>query len=568
MKLSATLPALLGFFSLAVAAPTPETQTLEARSSVSVNLASGTIVGSSILGIDTFNGIPFADPPVGNLRLAPPQKLSKNLGTFNTPLLPPACPQMFLSTGSSNILIKLLGSFLNFPFLQPITGQEDCLNISVQRPAGTKASDKLPVAFWIYGGGFQLGATVTYDGTSLLATAIAQNQPMIYVAVNYRVAGFGFLPGAEILKNGSANLGLLDQRMGLQWVADNIAVFGGDPDKVTIWGESAGAMSVFDQMILYGGNATYNSKPLFRGAIMNSGTAAPAERIDSPKAQAVYNNVVNKAGCSGKADTLACLRQLPYSTFLNAVNSVPSIFSYSSLGLSYLPRPDGVVLQDSPDVLFEQGKYHPVPMIIGDQEDEGTLFSIFQTDVNDSPSLVNWLSTYMFSNATKAQLTQLVNTYDTALSSGSPFRTSIFNEFYPGFKRTAALLGDLVFTLTRRMELTTAAKLNPGVPTWSYLSSYDYGTPFLGTFHASDILQVFYGVLPDNAMLSARSYFFNFIYNLDPNVGTTGYATWPKWSDNQQLMWFQSANSNSLLADNFRNESYQWIVQNKAALRV
>ncbi|PKK48648.1 hypothetical protein CI102_6577 [Trichoderma harzianum] len=570
MKLSRALPALLGFSSLVVAAPTPEKveNTIEARSPVSVQIASGTIVGSSIAGIDTFNGIPFADPPVGNLRLAPPQKLSKSLGTFTTPLLAPACPQMFVSTGSSNIIIKLLGSFLQFPFLQPITGQEDCLNISVQRPKGTKAGDKLPVAFWIFGGGFQLGATVTYDGSSLLSSAVSQGQPFIYVAVNYRVAGFGFMPGAEILKNGSANVGLLDQRMGLQWVADNIAAFGGDPDKVTIWGESAGAMSVFDQMLLYGGNATYNNKPLFRGAIMNSGTAAPAERIDSPKAQAVYNNVVSKAGCSGSSDTLACLRKLPYNTFLNAVNSVPSIFSYNSLGLSYLPRPDGVVLQDSPDALLEQGKYYPVPMIVGDQEDEGTLFSVFQNNVTSTSSLVGWLSEKMFSNATKNQLTELVNTYDTAISSGSPFRTSIFNDLYPGFKRTAALLGDLTFTLTRRMELTVASQVNPNVPSWSYLSSYDYGTPFLGTFHASDIIQIFYGILPNNAMRSTRTYIFNFLYNLDPNVGVKGYANWPKWADNQQLMWFQTSNSQSLLADDFRDDSYQWIVKNKDVLRV
>ncbi|KAL7962355.1 alpha/beta-hydrolase [Trichoderma compactum] len=570
MKLSRALPALLGFSSLAVAAPTPEKveKQIEARSPVSVQIASGTIVGSSIAGIDTFNGIPFADPPVGNLRLAPPQKLSKSLGTFTTPLLPPACPQMFVSTGSSNIIVQLLGSFLQFPFLQPITGQEDCLNISVQRPKGTKAGDKLPVAFWIYGGGFQLGATVTYDGSSLLSSAVSQGQPFIYVAVNYRVAGFGFMPGAEILKNGSANVGLLDQRMGLQWVADNIAAFGGDPDKVTIWGESAGAMSVFDQMLLYGGNATYNNKPLFRGAIMNSGTAAPAERIDSPKAQAVYNNVVSKAGCSSSADTLACLRRLPYNTFLSAVNSVPSIFSYNSLGLSYLPRPDGVILQDSPDALLEQGNYYPVPMIVGDQEDEGTLFSVFQNNVTSTSTLVNWLSQYMFSNATKNQLTELVSTYDTAISSGSPFRTSIFNDLYPGFKRTAALLGDLVFTLTRRMELTVASQLNPNVPIWSYLSSYDYGTPFLGTFHASDIIQIFYGILPNNAMKSTRTYIFNFLYNLDPNVGVKGYANWPKWTDNHQLMWFETANSQSLLADDFRDDSYQWIVKNKDVLRV
>ncbi|KAH6608175.1 triacylglycerol lipase [Trichoderma cornu-damae] len=571
MKLSKTLLALLGFSSLAVAAPAPapeNSEKLEARAPVSVQLASGTIVGSSLGGIDTFNGIPYADPPVGNLRLSPPQKLSKNLGTWTAPLLAPSCPQQFVSSGSQNILMQLLGSFLQLPFLQPITGQEDCLNISVQRPKGTKAGDKLPVAFWIYGGGFQLGSTVTYDGSSLLSTAIYQGQPFIYVAVNYRVAGFGFLPGAEVLKNGAANLGLLDQRMGLQWVADNIAAFGGDPDKVTIWGESAGAISVFDQMLLYGGNATYNGKPLFRGAIMNSGTAVPAEPIDSPKAQAVYDNVVSKAGCSGSADTLACLRQAPYGTFLNAVNSAPTIFSYNSVALSYLPRPDGVVLPDSPDVLFEQGKYYPVPMIVGDQEDEGTLFSLFQTDVTSTSSLVNWLSDYMFFNATKAQLTQLVETYDAAISSGSPFRTGIFNELYPGFKRTSALLGDLVFTLTRRMELAAAAKVNPGVPIWSYLSSYDYGTPFLGTFHASDILQVFYGLLPNNAMHSTRTYFFNFIQNLDPNVGVQGFSNWPKWADNQQLMWFQSADSNSLLADDFRDDSYQWIVQNKNVLKV
>jgi carboxylesterase type B len=105
---------------------------------------------------------------------------------------------------------------------------------------------------------------------------VAEGKPIIFVTVNYRVAGFGFLPGAEILADGSSNLGLLDQRLGLQWVADNIAAFGGDPDKVTIWGESAGAISVFDQMALYDGNITYKGKPLFRAGIMNSGSVIPA----------------------------------------------------------------------------------------------------------------------------------------------------------------------------------------------------------------------------------------------------------------------------------------------------
>lgn len=119
-----------------------------------------------------------------------------------------------------------------------------------------------------------------YDPASLLSQAIDQDQPFVFVGVNYRVAGFGFMPGKEILADGSSNLGLLDQRMGLEWVADNIAAFGGDPTKVTIWGESAGAISVFDQMALYGGNITYKDQPLFRGAIMNSGSIV--SRQDGP----------------------------------------------------------------------------------------------------------------------------------------------------------------------------------------------------------------------------------------------------------------------------------------------
>lgn len=86
-----------------------------------------------------------------------------------------------------------------------------------------------------------------YDGTGLVNYGVEINRPFVFVAVNYRVAGFGFMPGKEAMEGGAGNLGLLDQRMGLQWVADNIASFGGDPDKVTIWGESAGAISVLCQ---------------------------------------------------------------------------------------------------------------------------------------------------------------------------------------------------------------------------------------------------------------------------------------------------------------------------------
>lgn len=414
-----------------------------------------------------------------------------------------------------------------------------------------------------------------YDGSSLVADSIALGKPIVFVAVNYRVGGFGFLPGAEILADGASNLGLLDQRLGLEWTADNIGYFGGDSSKVTIWGESAGAISVLDQMVMYDGDHTYNGNALFRGAIMDSGSITPADPVNCPKGQAIYDHVVSKAGCAGSADTLACLRSADYTTFLNAVNSVPGILSYSSLALSYLPRPDGNVLTDSPDALIGANKYAAVPMIVGDQEDEGTLFALFQSNITDTDQIVQYLSTYYFKSATTDQLKTLVDTYPDDISSGSPFNTLLLNDIYPEFKRLAAILGDLAFTMTRRVFLTAANKVNPSVPSWSYLASYDYGTPVLGTFHASDLLQVFYGILPNVASQDIHSYYFNFVYNLDPNSASGGTSSidsqvslnWPQWGVDNQLVQFYALSSN-LLADTFRASSFSWISNNVASLRV
>ena len=413
-----------------------------------------------------------------------------------------------------------------------------------------------------------------YDGGPLVSNAMDMGKPYVFVAVNYRTGGFGFMPGKEVLQDGSANLGLLDQRMGLEWVADNIAAFGGDPDKVTIWGESAGAISVFNQMALYDGDNTYNGKQLFRGSIMNSGSIVPADPVDCPKGQVVYNTVVTRAGCASAPDTLACLRALPYANFLDAANSVPAILSYNSVALSYLPRPDGKILTASPDLLVKQKKYAAVPMIVGDQEDEGTLFSLFQSNITTSAKLVSYLSTIFFQGATKAEMTALVNTYDDSLLAGSPFRTGILNEVYPGFKRLAAILGDLVFTLSRRVFLKDALAANPSVPAWSYLASYNYGTPILGTFHGADILQVFYGILPNYASKSIQSFYANFVYNLDPNNAAGGTSSrskvslsWPQWAKDKTLFQFFD-NRGGYLKDDFRTKQYNWIDANIGALHI
>lgn len=557
-----TLLSTLTIVALVVALPAlePGPTQLEGRlSNVKVSFRGGSVTGRSLLGTESFDGIPFAHPPVGPLRLKPPQRYSDQLRNYDGTRIAPSCSQMIISSSAKDVLRKTISAALSLPILKEIKGQEDCLTIKVQRPAGTKADAKLPVLFWIHGGGFQFGTISAFDAASLFATAVPQGQPFVFVAVNYRLGGFGFLPGAEVKKDGSANLGLLDQRMGLEWVADNIGAFGGDPSQVTIWGESAGAVSVFDQMLLYGGNATYKDKPLFRGAIMNSGSATPTEDVDGDKGQAVYDQVVRAGGCVGPADTLDCLRKLPYQEFYNAVTSLPSVLSYSSLAMPYLPRPDGTVLPSSPEEAIAHGQFYKVPAIIGDQEDEGTLFSQFTTNITTTDKLTSYLSELYFPKVPKATVQRLVNLYSEDPAAGSPFRTGNSNQLYPGYKRIAALLGDISMIIIRRVTLDTTNTVAPDMPTWSYLASYNYGTPTLGTFHASDLVQIFYGVPHNHASDSCRSYYFNFLYNLDPNKGVGAYMNWPRWSQDRNIMWFKSASQNELLKDDFRSEVYTFL---------
>jgi carboxylesterase type B len=236
------------------------------------------------------------------------------------------------------------------------------------------------------------------------------------------------------------------------------------------------------------------------------------------------------------------------------------------VNLSYLPRPDGKALTQSPDALLKAGKYAKVPFIVGDQEDEGTLFGLFTPNITTQQELKTYFSEVFFNNASPEQISGLVSSYQTITEDGSPFRTGLLNNYYPQFKRISAILGDVTFTLTRRVFLEIANQVNPSVPSWSYLATYNYGTPILGTFHASDLLQVFYGVLPNNAAKTIRGYYYSFIYNLDPNEGNS-FMNWPKWSENKKLIDFQ-ANRNQYLDDDFRSDSYQLLKDNVASFRV
>lgn len=366
LTLAATLVGLVGAASLV--------STSNATATTTVVLPAGTVIGSVGDGIEYYRGIPYAQPPTGPLRLKPPVCL-ESFGLVQATGVGPACPQMTAVDLTPLLLdVAVLPDVEQNLYFGTTLGDEteDCLTISVMRPQGTAADAELPVLFWIYGGGFETGSPQMYNGSVLIPQSVAQGKPIIFVAVNYRLGAFGFLGGSEVLADGAANLGLLDQRMGLEWVADNIAAFGGDPDAVTIWGESAGAISVFDQLALFDGDNTYKGRTLFRGAIMDSGSITPTEPVNGVKAQGIFDMVVEAAGCASAADSakLECLRGVDYDTFANASNSVPSFLGYNSLAFSYAPRPDGRILTASPEDLAQTGKYAAVPMIIGNQENE------------------------------------------------------------------------------------------------------------------------------------------------------------------------------------------------------
>lgn len=414
---------------------------------------------------------------------------------------------------------------------------------------------------WFYGGGFEFGSTAEFNPTPFVEKSITLGHDILYIETNYRLNGFGFLAGKELQADGSTNLGLRDQRKAMEWIQENIAAFGGDPTKVTIWGESAGSISVFDHTIINGGNINYNGKPLFRGGIMDSGSIWPAETVTSAKAQSVYDTVVARSGCSNATDSLACLRSVPYETLLTAVTSLPAIFGYEGINLAYPPRPDpsNSFYPLSPELALLAGEYAKVPIIIGDQEDEGTVFSLFQENITTSAELITYIKNY-FPLSTIAEITAFVNTYPADPASGylAPFNSSASNNIYPEFKRLAAIVGDVGFILQRRSYLTTVA---PHLNAWSYLATYLHGLPVIGTFHTSDDIEV-YGDGPSIlGAASMQTYYISFINYLNPNNISTAapLIEWPLYTTSTRQLLNFSATENTLITDNFRQPSYEFI---------
>ncbi|RMY59482.1 hypothetical protein D0863_11918 [Hortaea werneckii] len=323
MHLLQFLASSISLFTVVRAASTPPTVTVK----------NGTLQGryNEQWDQDFFLGIPYAQPPLGDLRFRWPQSIEEKWnGTRDATEYGYSCYQY-----KSNFNLS-----------------EDCLTLNVIRPSGYD-NQSLPVLMWIYGGGLYAGSSADpqYNLSGIVNTASKSGQPFIGVSINYRLGVWGFLQNPAILNEGSSNAGLLDQRMAMMWVQENIAAFGGNPKKVTVWGESAGAQSIGLHMHSFGGR----DDGLFSSAILESGGPVGASLNPIPFYTSAFENLTRTVGCydggSGQYATahieaLACLRNLTSEQLF-----------HSNYTVVWNPIVDGTFLTAYPSQLAATGNF-------------------------------------------------------------------------------------------------------------------------------------------------------------------------------------------------------------------
>ncbi|KAM5263907.1 cocaine esterase-like [Ctenodactylus gundi] len=311
-------------------------------------------VTESDVGVHTFLGIPFAKPPVGPLRFAPPEALEPWSGVRDGTSHPAMCLQDI--TAMSTQALKLLN--LTLP---PIPMSEDCLYLNIYTPAHAHEGSNLPVMVWIHGGALVIGMASLYDGSTLAAY-----ENVVVVAIQYRLGVLGFFSTGD--QHATGNWGFLDQVAALRWVRQNIAHFGGNPDRVTIFGESAGGTSVSSLVL------SPMSQGLFHGAIMESGVALLPSLI-SNSSEAVSTMVANLSACE-QLDPEAlvdCLRGKSEEEILAITKAFRIIAGVV----------DGIFLPRHPQELLASADFHPVPSIIGVNNDEyGWILPLIATSAN------------------------------------------------------------------------------------------------------------------------------------------------------------------------------------------
>ncbi|KAJ7183590.1 alpha beta-hydrolase [Mycena filopes] len=447
--------------------------------------------------VTTFLGIRYAAAPIDNLRFRAPQPPPSVAGVQQAATQPSQCFQAGSGASAVNPF-KLETRAID------VGTSEDCLFLNVYYPSDSDGVPlgQLPTIVWIHGGGYVGGEASMYRGTDLIAQS---RQGVVVVALQYRLGLFGFLPGSEVKKNGALNAGLLDQDFALRWVNKHISKFGGDPSKVTIWGESAGAGSVLQHVVANNGRT---EPQLFRGAITSSAFLPSQYHYNDRISELLYSEAVAQSNCSSASDSLACLRAADVNVLELANTNINADVFYGTFG--FIPVVDGEFITQRPTISLAEGKVNGKAVLSVTNAFEGTIF-VNQT----APANATQYALDLFPYFTPAQAKEVGVLY---AGLGSPaFQNS-------------AVMGESIFIC----------------PTYVLLRAFS-GRSFKGEFalppaiHGEDVLYYYPSVIIDvpglpftpnnNTDFSdafARS-FISFAISLDPNIKVESSIT-PPWN--------------------------------------
>ena len=433
----------------------------------------------------SYFAIPFAAPPVGNLRWLPPAPVT----IWSTPIAATKTAEPCLQTGP------------NSPFRSK-NDREDCLYLDVHTPTGV---GPFPVMVWIHGGAFTTGDASTYADPGLLVS-----RGVIVVAIHYRLGAMGFLahPALRDAKGSSGDYGMMDQQAALHWVRDNIAAFGGDAKNVTIFGESAGGFSVLTHL------ASPLSAGLFDKAIIQSGAYGVALQLTQADLEARSTKAIEEAisgqtlaGCADGKISAACLRSLPDSVIRDQLMN-----AFERAVGNVVPSIDGKVLEQSIQATFAAGRHNQVPVINGANENENMMFIAigeFGARVSATPPNVD-------PNDRKFLMTD--DDYAkgaAAMSAGSGLSVSNITEKYYPLTRfgddpalqpslaSAAAGTDSMFSCNGANVSARIAAQN--TPIWTYEFRDQTAIPLLGYFNGTYVLSLPQGA----AHASELPYLFN-----------------------------------------------------------
>ncbi|KAM0086053.1 hypothetical protein ACKRZS_001650 [Fusarium odoratissimum] len=492
------------------------------RNSPVVELKNGSYYGThnSAYNQDLFLGMRYAQAPLNDLRFRHPQPLNSTWdGVRNATEYQSRCYQYGYPSG-------------------PLSGgSDDCLHLNVVRPSAA-AQEKLPVLVWIHGGGLVGG--FSGDPSSNLSYIIDESvklgSPIIGVSINYRLGAWGYLWSSAVKAAGVGNNGFRDQRLALQWVQENIAAFGGDPKKVTIWGQSGGARSVASQLTAFGGR----DDGLFRAAILESGTGFPTafgevEVKDAPSFEKGYKTLLKKTNCASAKDSLQCLRKVPSLELAQIVGNV----SFPV----WLDIIDGDFIRDSRSELVRQKKFVPVPIINGVASDDGDFFA--QRGINTTQKWEAYLRKEGASNATIETISALYPDIPRvglpATFEGRP--TGPLALYGSQWKRAVAFGGDRAMHAPKRAWNRKWAKSNATAYSYHFDVVSGDRPAVQGAGHSVDLPFVFRnterlaqlnateprpGSFDELAVKMSRMW-ISFASKMDPNFEGMGDVQWPEY---------------------------------------